>query len=122
MRVKKSIKALWDIKPVRWILLFSTVVIALGWGLALWRFPGLVEAGEVIPLHYNIYFGVDSIGPWWRILLLPGFATLTLIINLVISVWQVKEHKPFVMILSVTTALVAVIMDISLVFALLMNV
>jgi hypothetical protein len=122
MRIKKSWNALWEIKSIKWILLLVVLLLTFGWGLSLWRFPNLVESGEVIPLHYNIYFGVDSIGPWWHILILPVFATLTLIINFVISLWQVKEHRPFVMILMVTTVLVALLLDIALIFALMMNI
>lgn len=41
---------------------------------------------DPIILHYNIYFGIDLIGPWHKIYLLPVFGLACFFINFLISV------------------------------------
>jgi hypothetical protein len=54
---------------------------------------------EFIPLHYNIYFGIDLYGPWYRILLMPLSGTGIFFINLVLSIIIYKPAKPIAYIL-----------------------
>ena len=35
----------------------------------------------VIPLHYTIYFGIDLLGPWQWLFLLPGLGLVVLLVN-----------------------------------------
>lgn len=52
--------------------------------LALWLAVILKFAGskEAIPLDYDIYFGISSIGPWTRLLRLPAVGLSVLALNL----------------------------------------
>jgi hypothetical protein len=34
-----------------------------------------------IALHYNIYFGIDSIGPWYQVLIIPILGLFIIIFN-----------------------------------------
>jgi len=58
------------------INLFLSVFLNLG----LWLFLAGQAKNFIAatPLHYNIYFGIDLLGPWYRVFLLPliGFAFL----------------------------------------------
>ncbi len=55
---------------------------AAAWALIVWR----IEPSELpVPLHYNIYFGIDLIGPWWHLYLIPFSGTALICINLVLS-------------------------------------
>lgn len=36
-------------------------------------------------LHYTIYFGVDLIGPWYRLLLMPAAGLVALCLNLALA-------------------------------------
>jgi hypothetical protein len=38
------------------------------------------DAGQIF-LHYNIIFGVDLVGDWWRIYLLPLVGTVVILLN-----------------------------------------
>lgn len=61
----------------------SGFVIVLGLFLVLFfHFRG---ATEYIILHYNIYFGIDSLAGWQSILLLPLLGLVILILNLILS-------------------------------------
>lgn len=33
-------------------------------------------------LHYNVYFGVDLLGSWWQIFMLPGVAIVFIIMDI----------------------------------------
>jgi len=46
-----------------------------------------------IPLHYNIYFGIDLIGEWYKIYFIPGFGLIIFFINLIISFIIYKTEK-----------------------------
>jgi len=64
-----------------------TIGLSLAAGLAantaLWAMLGL-RIGTwpaEIPLHYTIYFGIDLLGPWYRIFFLPAFGLTVLLVN-----------------------------------------
>jgi len=40
---------------------------------------------EPIPLHYNIYYGIDLIGNWYKIFYIPFFGLLIIFINFIFS-------------------------------------
>ncbi|OGY47236.1 MAG: hypothetical protein A3J62_03535 [Candidatus Buchananbacteria bacterium RIFCSPHIGHO2_02_FULL_38_8] len=40
---------------------------------------------DLIPLHYNIYFGIDLLGYWYEIFLLPIFGLLVLLANFILG-------------------------------------
>lgn len=105
----------------RIIMGLSVLFLAIGWTVSLWRFPPLSVTGDIIPLHYNIYFGVDAIGPWWRILMIPGFATLTFLLNLLVMATKKKDDVALAMLLLITSLLVAALSDVALIFILLAN-
>ena len=65
----------------RWFLVLNAVslaLVAVTALLPLWRLWPLMVARQDLSLHYNTTFGVDLIGPWYQIFLLPaiGFAVL----------------------------------------------
>ena len=65
---------------------------------------------EFIPLHYNIYFGIDLYGPWYRILLMPLTGTGVFFINLVLSIIIYKQAKPMAYVLMVVTVLLELLL------------
>jgi len=46
-----------------------------------------------VSLHYNIYFGIDLIGEWYKIYLLPASGLVVLIINWIISLILHNKSK-----------------------------
>ena len=68
------------------ILVAMWLLSALADGLAWWLLYSKFHAQtEFVPLHYNIYFGIDLYGPWWRVLLLPLSGTFFLFLNPILS-------------------------------------
>ena len=55
------------------------------WSLIAFKFIPLVEVGQPIPLHYNIYFGIDFIGDWYKLLFIPLLGIFFIITNFILS-------------------------------------
>jgi len=41
------------------------------WALIWWRSDLLYKPGENIALHYKVFFGIDFLGEWYYILIIP---------------------------------------------------
>lgn len=67
-------------------------------------------------LHYNIYFGVDLIGPWWRIYLLPLTGILALFINFIISAIIYDKEKILSYFLMIIAGFLQVFLILSAIF------
>ncbi|MFA6973860.1 MAG: hypothetical protein WC238_03965 [Parcubacteria group bacterium] len=64
---------------VRWLLISSLVANLIIWfGLKIF----IVPVDLPIILHYNVYFGVDMLGDWRQVYILPLLGLILLIINL----------------------------------------
>lgn len=50
-------------------------------------FPG------TMPLHYNIYYGIDSYGPWFYIFIMPVVGLVVLISNILLSLFVLRQEK-----------------------------
>lgn len=44
-------------------------------------------------LHYNIIFGVDLVGSWWKILFLPMGGLVIILVNYLLSLWLYNIDK-----------------------------
>ena len=75
-------------------ILYLPVFLACFLNLLLWLFLiiRIQPSAAWIPLHYNVNFGIDFLGPWLYIFLFPlaGFALIVLDLILGLS-FQVKE-------------------------------
>lgn len=54
---------------------------------------GLPTNQSFVPLHYNIYFGVDNFGPWQMTFIMPGAGLLILIVNTVLGLHLFNRNK-----------------------------
>jgi len=79
-----------DSKKIRWLFITSFLLnIGLWAGLSFLFRP----QEEPIFLHYNIFFGIDLIGPWWKIFYLPITGLVILLLNTGFSAASYKEDK-----------------------------
>ncbi len=46
-----------------------------------------------VPLHYNIHFGVDSFGPWWRVFMPTILGVVVLVVNGILAIiyWKIER-------------------------------
>jgi hypothetical protein len=67
---------------VLWLLILIMLANIADWALLI-IFIKPVDLPLI--LHYNVYFGVDIMGSWKRVYLLPAIGFFLLIINLLLS-------------------------------------
>ena len=48
---------------------------------------------DVMPLHYNIYYGIDSYGPWFYIFMMPTIGVIVLLVNVLVSFVTLHREK-----------------------------
>ncbi len=67
------------------ISLFLSLLINFGlWLLLFWQSKSFAL---VIPLHYNIYFGIDFFGPWYWLFLLPALGLGIIVGNFLMALF-----------------------------------
>ncbi len=75
---------------VVWLLILSLTANIIDWLiLKIWIKP----VDFSIILHYNVYFGVDQIGNYRQVYLLPIIGLLLFAINLVLSMFFYEQKK-----------------------------
>ena len=73
----------WRDSAVRILLVATILLNAAMWAgifVKLQPFSYLAESGQ-IPLHYNIYFGIDRVGPWYYAFVIPLFGLIVFAVN-----------------------------------------
>ena len=68
----------------------SLLANAVMWVWLGWQIP---HQSDPIFLHYNILFGVDYIGEWWRAFALPLTGLVVLLVNTVLGWWLFSRDK-----------------------------
>ncbi len=75
---------------VDWLLLANFLTNLVNWILlAIFIRPIDID----IILHYNIYFGVDAMGSWKQVFLLPVIGLILLTINTMLAVYFYQRKK-----------------------------
>lgn len=64
----------------------------------------------MIPLHYNIYFGIDYMGEWHNIFIVPLLGLIILIFNFLLSLFLYFKDKFISYILSIVASFVQIIL------------
>ena len=82
-------------KPNLFIFILAFLANIASWVWVLWN---IRPQEDTLFLHYNILFGVDYIGEWWRVLFLPITGLLIFIINFVLG-WLLFHKDKFISII-----------------------
>lgn len=112
------------------IIIIATIVAvilnAIIWFIIYFRLRPLVinlpEAQSFIPLHYNIYLGVDSFGKWTKAFVLPGLGLLFLVINTLTALIIYNRREILSYFLVITSAFLQLILLISTILVILINI
>jgi hypothetical protein len=99
----------------------SLFFLALLISLPFYTLGSKLEKGESIPIHYNIYFGIDNYGSWEKLFFLPLLGFLFLMINLFFYFSLIRKYRLLGAFLALGTIVVEMIFSFSLGFILLMN-
>ena len=99
----------------------SVLLIALGGFFIWWQLFPEIRSQIFIPLHYNIHFGVDALGPWWRIFTIPIFGASILIVNMIVAAYHWKRERVLSYFFVGTALMSEVALFVALVFVILLN-
>jgi hypothetical protein len=75
-------------KVVLWMVISSVVLNIANWLLLGWF---IRPVDYSIILHYNVYFGVDIIGNWKAVFVLPGIGLLLFFINSFLALYFYRK-------------------------------
>jgi hypothetical protein len=68
------------------IVLGASLLINLAiWVFLYFKFAPLGSSENILPLHYNIYFGIDFVGEWKKVFVIPLVGIFFITINFLIS-------------------------------------
>lgn len=75
---------------IRLNLFFSLLANFLLWLFLIWQVKSF---SNLIFLHYNIYFGIDRLGEWHEIFILPALGLVFLIANFIFAKLTFDKEK-----------------------------
>lgn len=111
------------------VLISSIVGLVLNafiWLIIYFKFYPLVynlpEEQSFIPLHYNIYLGVDLFGRWQEIFYLPGIGLFILLLNTILALVLFNKKEILSYFLTVTSALLQLFLLLATIFVILINI
>jgi hypothetical protein len=99
---------------------FLAILAAIA--LPLWRLFPDIYGRPVVPLHYNIHYGVDWTGAWWQIFLLPGMGVAFFVVNTGIALFFVRRNLMLTSVALCATAILALLLFAAMVFVVSLNI
>ncbi len=125
LRLKRAIHVYRELfassRYYRWHTVASLVLVGLMVALPLARLLPTIGGDPFIPLHYNIYFGVDRFGPWYDVFALPIIGAGLLLLNLVFEGMYVAREHVLAKFFATATLVAEAILLVSMVFIVLLN-
>ncbi len=79
-------------RPVFFMLIASLIINVASWVWLAWQ---IAPQQDLIFLHYNVLFGVDLIGDWWKVYYVPLLGLLIILLNTFIG-WVFFGREKFV--------------------------
>lgn len=73
----------------RIIISTNLLILIFHW---FWLFFNIRFSNEVIPLHYNVYYGIDWFGPKYYLYLFPLLGTLWLLVGFLLGIKWRRQH------------------------------
>ena len=106
----------------KYVALASLVLLVLVWALPLWKILPIIGNEPFLSLHYNVYFGVDYIGPWYHIFMLPVIGLVLFIINFIFEVVYFEREKILSYFFATSTVFVELILFVAMTLIVLLNI
>lgn len=88
----------WISAPLSLVLLIQAII----WWYVI---ANIKPSEDQFFLHYNMVLGVNLVGPWWKLYLIPGSAFLVFLINYFLSLYFYNSDKLLARLLSIFTFL-----------------
>lgn len=101
------------------VFILSSLIIACTAILPAWQLLPDIQERIAIPLHYNIHFGVDLFGAWWRIFLVPLSGLVILLVNYASAIILWERERVLSYFLVSVALLIQILLFISMIFTVL---
>ncbi|MCX6744345.1 MAG: hypothetical protein NTX82_02365 [Candidatus Parcubacteria bacterium] len=102
----------------------SVLINVTLWGALYFKLHSLSylsESGQ-ISLHYNIYFGIDNIGPWYNVFIIPILGLIIIILNNVLAYIFFLQEKTISYLFIFSQTIIQVILFAAGIFVILLNI
>jgi hypothetical protein len=100
----------------------SAILILLTFLLPVWRIAPQAAQRPFIPLHYNIYLGVDAFGPWYAIFILPCLGAALLFSNILFEAIFFRRERVLSSFFAYATVFSEIVLFVAMVLIVLLNV
>jgi hypothetical protein len=107
---KRKYSDLWNNK---YCLVIISLAIILNIAIWVFFYYRIQPSNYPIPLHYNIYTGIDAIDYWYKIFIIPSFGLFSIIINILIGLYFFEENRYITYIMITSTFLIQIILFIA---------
>ena len=107
---------------VRWSTAVSILFLTATIALPIWRILPLASETPFIALHYNIYLGIDRLGPISHIFFLPALGIFFLLVNLLIQARSFRTQKTLALFFSAATPCIEFVLLVAMGLIVLINV
>lgn len=77
---------------------------------------------DLVFLHYNVVFGVDLIGEWWKVLYIPFSSLAIFVVNFGLSWWVYGQDKTLGRFLTFVAAFLSVFLSLAFYLAVGLNI
>lgn len=105
-------------KFVKINLLFSLLTNIAIW---LWVGSNSQRFTDLIFLHYNIYFGIDLVAPWYYIFTLPVLGLILLVFNFLVGSLLYETEKLLSYFLAGSVSLIQILLVLASIFIVYIN-
>lgn len=95
--------------------------LALDIALPIWRIVPLAESRPYIPLHYNIYLGVDRLGSWYQIFVIPAIGLGLFLFHLVLQTIAFRKEKLLAVMVAIATVVLEFLLLVAMALIVLLN-
>ena len=99
----------------------SGILLVLTIALPVWRILPMAGQKPFIPLHYNVYVGVDAFGPWYDIFVLPVLGAALLVVNLIFQAVFFERERVLSAFFAVATLVTELVLLVAMVLIVLLN-
>ena len=111
----------------KFIIIINIICLILNlalWLFLYWQLNKIVKINPemtTIPLHYNVFLGIDKIGYWYNAFYLPLIGLVILIINFILAIYAYSKKSLASYFLSTSSFFVQIILAASGLLIILIN-
>jgi len=106
------------------LMILSFIINVLLWIFLYWQIKKIIDSNPeytTIPLHYNVFFGIDKYGEWYKIFFMPLTGLIIFLVNSITSFMIYSKKNILSYFLTLITLISQVILAIAGTLIILIN-